>query len=416
MTKISEVDALEILDSRGNPTVRARVLLSDGSIGVGDAPSGASTGTHEALELRDGDPSRYGGKGVRKAVENVRSEIAPALRGRSPQEADDALIALDGTPDKSRLGANAVLAVSCAVAEAAASSQRIPLWRYLAQHRRARLPLPMVNILSGGLHAGRQLEFQDFLAVPHAASTYGEALHTVVAVHRAARQEIEARGYALTGTADEGGWGPRLENNQLALEVLTAAIERAGFRPGEDVSIALDVAATHFYRHGCYELRSESRTLDPQGLVELLADWCARFPVVSIEDGMAEDDWDGWRLLTGRLGSRVRLIGDDLFTTNPARIRRGLGQGAANAVLVKMNQIGTVTETLAVIDLCAEHNLEAVVSARSGETESSFLADLAVASGAGHIKVGSIRGSERLAKYNRLLALEAEDLPYGGAR
>lgn len=318
------------------------------------------------------------------------------------------MIELDGTANKSRLGANAILAVSCAVARAAATASRIPLWRHLAADRVPILPVPMVNILSGGLHAGGNIEFQDFLVIPQGYTDYGQALEAIVAVHRAARQVLEAREFVLTGVADEGGWGPRLQSNELALEILTCAVERAGLVPFEQMAIAIDVASTHFWHHGKYVLQSEARTLSGQEMCELLERWVSRYPVISIEDGLAEDDWDGWQKLTAVLGGRVQLIGDDLFATNLARLENGIARGAGNSVLVKMNQAGTLTETFAVIDRAREAGYRAVISARSGETEDAFLADLAVASGAGQIKVGSVRTSERMAKYNRLLKLERD--------
>ncbi len=416
--QITSVRALEILDSRGNPTLSVEVELEGSIRGEAKVPSGASTGKHEACELRDRDWTRYSGKGVRTAMANVEREIAPALVGTSAAdqaEVDRRLIELDGTPDKSRLGANAILGVSCAAARAMAAALGIPLWRRLQGSRKAVLPLPMVNIISGGLHAGRNLEFQDFLAVPHGLPGYSEALRAVVGIHRATRELLEDGGYLLTGVADEGGWGPRLPTNEAALEMLTRAIEKVGFAPGGEVSIAIDVAASHFYSGGRYELRSEERSLDSAGMIELLRDWTGRFPICSIEDGLAEDDWEGWRLLTEALQPRVQLVGDDLFTTNAERLERGIREGVANAVLVKMNQIGTLTETMDVVDRARAAGYRAVISARSGETEDPFLADLAVASGAGQIKVGSVRGSERLAKYNRLLEIERWDgIGYGG--
>jgi len=401
---IRDLRALEILDSRGNPTVMVEAELSDGATAGAKVPSGASTGKHEAVELRDGDPARYAGKGVRKAVENVHRVLAPALRGLDAADQaalDRRMIELDGTPDKSRLGANAILGVSCAVARAAARSGGVPLWRYLAGERRAALPVPMVNILSGGLHAGRNVEFQDFLAVPLNFPTYAEALEAIAAVHRDARAVLEKRGYLLTGVADEGGWGPRLPTNETALDVMVEAIG------GRSIAIAIDVASSHFYNDGKYELRTEGRSLASDGMIDLLAGWTARYPIVSIEDGLAEDDWAGWQKLTAALGAKVQHIGDDLFATNPERLERGIRERAANAVLVKMNQIGTLTETFQVIDRARAAGFRAVISARSGETEDDFLADLAVASGAGQIKVGSITRSERLAKYNRLLEIES---------
>jgi enolase len=418
--KIAALRALEILDSRGRPTIAVEASLSSGISAWVQVPSGASTGRHEAVELRDGDPSRYSGLGVRRAVGNVHDIIGPALVGMSAdnQEAvDRCLIGLDGTTDKSRLGANAILGVSCAVARAAAHNQWVPLWRWLQGSRRAVLPVPMVNILSGGLHAGGNIEVQDFLAIPHSFPTYAESLEAAVRIHRAAQRVLDERGTPVSGVADEGGWGPALSSNTEALDVLTASIERAGFRPGEQVSIAIDAASSHFHKDGKYTLRTESRVLNRTQMIEQLADWTRRYPVISIEDGLEEDDWAGWRELTAALGAGTQLIGDDFFTTNPERVRRGISEKSANAVLVKMNQIGTLTETFEVIDLARNAGWNAVISARSGETEDSFLADLAVASGAGQIKVGSITRSERLAKYNRLLEIEARGgLDYPGSR
>ena len=396
---ITAIRALEILDSRGNPTLSVEVELEGSIRGEAKVPSGASTGKHEAFELRDGDPGRYSGKGVRSAVGNVEQQIAPALMGVSAADqaaVDRRLIDLDGTANKSRLGANSILGVSCAVARAMAAAENIPLWRRLQGKRKASVPLPMINILSGGLHAGRNFEFQDFLAVPHGFSSYSEALHAAVAIHRAAHELLQAEGYLLTGVADEGGWGPRLPNNEAALDVLTRSIEAAGFEPRAQVSIAIDAASSHFHSGDRYELPSEGRSLTSSEMVRLLCDWCDRYPVCSIEDGLAEDDWDGWRALTGELGDRIQLVGDDLFTTNLKRLEKGIAEGAGNAVLDKMNQIGTLTETYEVIDRARSAGYRAVISARSGETEDPFLADLAVASGAGQIKVGSITLSERL--------------------
>ena len=414
--EIRGIRAMEVLDSRGNPTVAAEVRLADGTAAQASVPSGASTGTYEAVELRDGDSRRYQGKGVLRAVGHVNDVIAPALDGMDAgaQDALDArMIELDGTPGKSRLGANAILAVSCAAARAAAASLGVPLWRHLGGAREAVLPVPMVNILSGGHHASHHFEFQDFLVIPHGFASYPEALEAIVAVHRAARVEVEARGYPLTGVADEGGWGPKLPTNELALEILTAAIQRAGFAAAGQMTIALDVAATHFWHDGEYDLSTEGRMLSSDGMVQLLAGWAARYPVTSIEDGLSEDDWTGWQRLTTTLGGRLQLVGDDLFVTNLARLERGIAMRAGNAVLVKMNQIGTLTETLAVVDRARAAGYRVVISARSGETEDDFLADLAVASGAGQIKVGSVRTSERLSKYNRLLAL-SRDVPWAG--
>ncbi len=406
--KIERVRALEILDSRGTPTVQAQVWLSDGSSASAQAPSGASTGRHEAVELRDGDPVRHAGKGVLRAVRNVEEILGPAVIGldAADQAAVDArLIETDGSPNKARLGANALLALSCAAARATANARRIPLWRYLAGSRTPTMPIPMVNIISGGLHAGRNLEFQDFLVRPRGYPDLASALEAVTAVHRATGKLLAMKGCILTGVADEGGWGPRLASNEEAIQVLHEAIAQVG----ADMDIVLDVASSHFYEEGTYRL--EGRELTAEGMADLLAPWLEKYGVRSIEDPLAEDDWAGWQLLTARLGNQVRLVGDDLFVTNLTRLEKGIAECAANAVLVKMNQIGTLTETFGVIDRAREAGFGAVISARSGETEDSFLADLAVASGAGEIKVGSITRSERLAKYNRLLEIEKWEWP-----
>ena len=413
-TSIRSLSALQILDSRGNPTLEVEARLSDGSTGRFQVPSGASTGRHEALELRDGPEGRYEGRSVLKAVANVEGEIASALAGMAAADQaalDQRLIELDGSPNKGRLGANAILGVSGAIARAAAASAGLPLWRYLAGGRQASIPVPMVNILSGGLHAGGQIELQDFLAVPHGFGSFAESLEAAVLVRRAAERLLRADGFVLTGVADEGGLGPRLPSNQTAIELLVGAIEAAGFDPGEQISIALDVASSHFFCDGGYELASEARRLSEAEMIDLLEDWVERYPILSIEDGLAEDSWAGWTELTSRLGSRCRLIGDDLFATTLTRLERGVREKAGNAVLVKMNQVGTLTETFAVIDRAREAGFAAVVSARSGETEDDFLSDLAVASGMGQIKGGSVTRSERLAKWNRLLRIESATDP-----
>jgi enolase len=412
---IAQIRALEILDSRGRPTVEVEVRLAGGTVAAAQVPSGASTGLTEAHELRDGDARRYGGLGVLHACRHVEEVFAPALEGkdvREQQAIDAALCALDGTPNKQGLGANAILGISCAVARAAAQEEGVPLWEYLAEERKPRLPMPMVNILSGGLHTIGGIEVQDFLAIPKAATSFRQAMEWIVAIHRGARAELQARGIPLQGVADEGGWGPRLKSNEEALEILVRAIERAELVPGEQVTIALDIAASHFHRDGMYDLASEGHVLNAGGLVDLLEEWCKRYPVTSIEDGLDQSDWENWPRLTERLGKRAQIVGDDFLTTNRERVDRAIAAGAANAVLVKMNQIGTLTETFDVIDRARQAGWKAVVSARSGETEDSFLADLAVASGMGQIKVGSITRSERLAKYNRLLALEREGLSW----
>jgi enolase len=411
MPAISRLDAWPILDSRGRWTLAVEVQLTDGARAQAQVPAGASTGTHEAHARPAAD-----------AVAHVRGEIAAAVQGRTAAgpEIDAALCALDGTAHKSRLGANAILGVSCAVARALSISRGEPLWRTLraeySPSAPAAIPLPMVNILSGGLHAGGQIELQDFLLLPLGAASFRAALDMTLAVHDAARREIKRRRYTLTGVADEGGWGPRLPSNEAALDLLTVAIRSAGFTPGREAAIALDVAATHFFVQGAYHLRRERRALSAAEFIDLLAMWRERYAILSIEDGLAEDDWEHWPGLTARLGSHTQLIGDDFFVTQEARLLRGVQQRCANSVLVKMNQIGSLAETFAVVEQARRAGYTAVISARSGETEDSFLADLAVAAGAGQIKIGSITRSERLAKYNRLLELEhAGGLPFAGA-
>lgn len=412
--RVRDVRALEILDSRGKPTLSVTVRLSDGSSGTAQVPSGASTGKHEAIELRDADPAWYAGAGVGKAVSNVEKILGPAVAEHTVEslpDLDRRLIETDGTPEKGKLGANAILGVSCALARAVSCSRREPLWKTLVGsypgERTPSVPIPMVNILSGGLHASRNIEFQDFLAVGHGFERFRDALHAIVQVHRCAREVLEAKGFSVTGVADEGGWGPLLPRNETAVAIVSEAIERAKYKPREQVSIALDVASSHLFSNGAYHLRTEQRTMSSAEMVNLLAEWTGKYPVISIEDGLDQDDWAGWKQLTEELGEKVQLIGDDLFTTNFGRLQKGIRERAGNAILIKMNQIGTLTETFQVLDLARSHGLGAVVSARSGETEDTFLADLAVASGAGQIKVGSITRSERLAKYNRLLAIEA---------
>jgi enolase len=400
--KIQRVRAMEILDSRGNPTVQAEVMLSDGIRATAQVPSGASTGRHEALELRDGDLSRYDGKGVLQAVHNAGQILGPAVLGLDATDQasiDNRLIECG-----SGLGANAILAISCAAARAAAMATGQPLWKYLAAGRKPLLPVPMVNIISGGLHAGRNVEFQDFLAVPRDYPDFASSVEAVVRVHRKTGEILARRGYVLTGVADEGGWGPLLDSNEEAAAILRQAITDSG----ASMDIALDVAGSHFFGDAGYTL--EGRTLGGTEMTDLLEGWIGRYGITSIEDPLAEDDWAGWRLITERLGSRIQLVGDDLFVTNLDRLNRGVREGVANAVLVKMNQIGTLTQTFAVIDRAKQAGYAAVISARSGETEDGFLADLAVASGAGQIKIGSITRSERLAKYNRLLEIARWEL------
>jgi enolase len=407
---IEAIRAREVLDSRGQPTVEVEIALTGGWSGRAIVPSGASTGRHEALELRDGDLHRYRGRGVLQAVHNVNEIIAPELKGadaNEQQEIDGRLVALDGTANKSRLGANALLGVSLGVARAVAAAREKPLWLSLGGDRAHVLPLPMVNIISGGLHAGQNLDFQDFLVVPVGADTYSRALAMSVDVYQSTRELLAERGLS-TLKADEGGFGPALAGNRAALDLLLEAVERAGYQPGKDIGFAIDVAATHFFDGERYRLATEGEVYDAPSLVELLAGWVKRYPIVSIEDGLAEDDWEGWKTLTARLGGSVQLIGDDLFTTNPERLDRGIGEDVANAVLVKMNQIGTLTETLQVVDLAKRAGYRTVISARSGESEDSSIADIAVATNAGQIKIGSIAQSERLAKYNQLLRIEEQ--------
>jgi enolase len=410
--RIERVHGREVLDSRGAPTVEVEVELSGGVRGLASVPSGASRGSHEALELRDGDTRRYRGLGVRRAVANVNEVIAPALGGCDVLDQaaiDRSLIELDGTEAKTRLGANATLAVSLAVARAAAATRGLPLWRSLLDGRTPVLPLPMVNLISGGLHADRNLDLQDFLVVPVGAASLSGALELVAALHAATGELLATRGLS-TLKADEGGFGPVLRGNVEALELLCLAVERAGLELGGDVAFAIDVAASHLFdpESSLYRLEIDDRLLNASELVDLVEGWADSFPVVSVEDALAEDDWDGWAELTRRLGSRLQLIGDDLFVTNQARLERGIVSGVANAILVKMNQVGTLTETLAVVEQATAAGYAPVISARSGETEDSFLADLAVATGAGQIKVGSLAQSDRLAKYNQLLRIEEE--------
>ncbi len=410
MTAITDIHAREVLDSRGNPTVEVEVHLEDGSVGMAAVPSGASTGAHEAHERRDGDPARYGGKGVLGACDAVDGEIFDALGGMEAEEQrrlDRALIALDGTANKSRLGANAILGVSLACAKAAAEAAGQPLYRYVGGLGANVLPVPMMNVLNGGAHADNPIDIQEFMIVPVGAESFAGAVRAGAEVFHALRALLLEAGQSVN-TGDEGGFAPALSGADEALGFVMRAIEKAGYRPGEDVALALDAAATEFWAEGCYRLEGEGRTLDADGMAGYLEDLCARYPVVSVEDGMAEDDWDGWKALTERLGARVQLVGDDLFATNPERLARGLREGAGNAVLVKVNQIGTLTEALDVAALAMNAGWRAVMSHRSGETEDTTIADLAVASGCGQIKTGSLARSDRLAKYNRLLRIEEE--------
>ena len=410
-TIIEWVRGREVLDSRGNPTVEAEVGLAGGGVGWAAVPSGASTGQHEAVELRDGDPERYMGKGVRRAVENIDQVIAPALRGRSAAEQgelDRLMIELDGTPNKSNLGANAILAVSLAMARAVAGALDLPLYRYLGGGSASLLPVPLMNILNGGVHADNNVDFQEFMIVPWGASSFAESLRMGVETFHHLKKVLHKKGHT-TAVGDEGGFAPSLRSNTEALDQILEAIQAAGYKPGEEISLALDPASSEFFEDGKYVFKkSDKSARTPEEMVEFYADWVRQYPIISIEDGMAEDDWTGWRLITQRLGSQIQLVGDDNFVTNPQLLQKGIDAGIANAILIKLNQIGTLTETLETIELARRHGYNSVISHRSGETEDSFIADLAVASGAGQIKTGSASRSDRLAKYNRLLRIEAE--------
>ena len=409
MAVIELVLAREVLDSRGNPTLECEVGLEDGSIGRAIVPSGASTGRFEAVELRDGD-RRYGGKGVRNAVRNVNEVIAPALLdedGYDQRAVDRVLLDLDGTDNKAKLGANAVLGVSMAVARAAADSLGLSLFRYLGGAAARVVPVPMMNVLNGGVHADNDVDFQEFMIVPVGAPSFAEALRTGAEVYHALKEVLKEQGLA-TAVGDEGGFAPDLPGNEAALELLVTAIQRAGYAPGPEVALALDPATSELWRDGRYELAGEGRFLDSAGMVELLGDLCDRYPVVSVEDGLAEEDWDGWQALTEALGDRVQLVGDDLFVTSVDRIRRGLERGAANSVLLKINQIGSLSETFDAADLAHRNGWTTVVSHRSGETEDTTIADLVVALGGGQIKSGAPCRTERVAKYNQLLRIEEE--------
>lgn len=408
MLTITDCFAREILDSRGNPTVEVEITLACGAVGRAAVPSGASTGAFEAVELRDGDKGRYLGKGVEKAVDNVNSLIADELIGLdagSQAAIDTMLITLDGTPNKGRLGANAILGVSLAVAKAAAAALDLPLYHYIGGINARTLPTPMMNILNGGAHADNNVDIQEFMIMPVGADSWREALRMSAEVFHWLRAVLKEQGLA-TGVGDEGGFAPNLDSNEAALQVIMEAIKRAGYVPGEDIMLALDVAASELYRDGRYHLAGENRSLTAAELVDFYAGLIEKYPIISIEDGMAEDDWEGWQLLTERLGSRVQLVGDDLFVTNTERLARGIEQGVANSVLIKLNQIGTLTETLETIEMAKQAGYTTVISHRSGETEDTTIADLAVAINAGQIKTGAPSRSERVAKYNQLLRIE----------
>ena len=405
-TGIVEIHAREILDSRGRPTVEAEVTLESGVTGLAQVPSGASTGTFEAHELRDDDPGRYGGKGVLKAVENIEEQISPELYGMDALDQasiDLAMIELDGTPNKSKIGANAILAVSLATAKAAAATAGLPLYRYLGGPLSNVLPVPLMNVINGGAHADNNVDIQEFMIVPHGASSFAEALRWGAEVFAALSKVLKDKNL-LTGVGDEGGFAPNLGSNQEALDLLIAAIEKAGYKPGEQVALALDVASTELYKDGSYAF--DGATHSPAETIAYLDKLASQYPIVSIEDGLSEDDWDNWAAMNASLGSRTQLVGDDLFVTNPTRLQKGIELKAANAILIKLNQIGTLTETLEAIDLATRSGLRSVISHRSGETEDTTIADLAVATRAGQIKTGSLCRSERVAKYNRLLRIE----------
>ncbi len=410
MSQIASVHARQILDSRGQPTVEVEVGLASGALGRAAVPSGASTGVFEALELRDGDTQVYGGKGVMKAVANVEDELAGVLMGKeASQQAviDRTMIEFDGTPNKARLGANAILGCSMAVAQAAAADAGLPLYRYLGGARANRLPVPLMNILNGGAHADNSVDLQEFMVAPIGARTFAEAVQIGAEVYGSLKSVLRSRGLA-TGVGDEGGFAPDLPANEAALDIIVEAITAAGYTPGVEVALALDPATSEFYRDGAYHLEGEGRTLDAAGMIDFWVDLVDRYPIISIEDGMAEDDWDGWVALTEALGDRVQLVGDDLFVTNSIRLKKGIELGAGNALLVKVNQIGTLSETLSAMDMASRSGYASVVSHRSGETEDTFIADLAVATGAGQIKTGAPSRSERVAKYNQLIRIEEQ--------
>jgi enolase len=408
---IEQVHGREILDSRGNPTVEADVRVSGGFIGRAAVPSGASTGEHEAVELRDGDPERYLGKGVLKAVENIEAEIGPAIGGTeatNQRELDEKMIALDGTPNKGRLGANAILAVSMATTRAAANALGVPLYRYLGGANATVLPVPMMNILNGGAHADNNVDFQEFMVMPVGAESFPEALRWGVETFHTLKSVLKKRGYN-TAVGDEGGFAPSLKSNVEAIELVLEAIQQAGYTPGEQIAIALDPAASEFFKDGKYVFKKSDKSVhSSEQMVRYWADWARKYPIVSIEDGLAEDDWAGWKLLTKELGDKIQLVGDDLFVTNTERLARGIEEGVANSILIKVNQIGTVSETLDAIELARRNGYTSIISHRSGETEDTFIADLAVATGAGQIKTGSASRTDRVAKYNQLLRIQEE--------
>jgi len=419
MTAITDIRAREILDSRGFPTVEVEVLLEDGSRGRAAVPSGASTGAHEAVELRDGDKKRYGGKGVLNAVASVNGEIFDAVGGLDAEEQtkiDRIMIELDGTPNKGRLGANAILGVSLAAAKAAAVSANMPLYRYVGGTSARVLPVPMMNIVNGGAHADNPIDFQEFMIMPVGAASFREALRMGSEIFHTLKKALKDAGHN-TNVGDEGGFAPNLKDADAALGFVMKSVEAAGYKPGSDVLLALDCASTEFFRNGKYEYEGEGKSRDPEAQASYLADLCSRYPIISIEDGMAEDDWAGWKILTDKIGKKVQLVGDDLFVTNEKRLRQGIEKGVGNAILVKVNQIGSLTETLEAVDAAHRASYRAVMSHRSGETEDATIADLAVATNCGQIKTGSLARSDRTAKYNQLLRIEEElgsEARYGG--
>ncbi len=410
MSQIADIRAREIIDSRGNPTVEADVILDSGAMGRAAVPSGASTGSREAIELRDGDKSRFMGKGVLKAVENINGEIREALLGMDPSDQvkiDQAMIDLDGTPNKARLGANAILAVSMATAKAAAADEGLPLYRYLATSDEFLMPVPMMNIINGGEHADNSVDLQEFMIMPVGAPSINEAIRWGAEVFHNLKKVLSDKGYN-TAVGDEGGFAPDLKSNEEAITVILEAIDKAGYKAGEDIFIAIDAASSEFYKDGNYVLGSENKTLSSEEFADFLNDWVDRYPIISVEDGMDEGDWDGWKVLTEKIGNKAQLVGDDLFVTNPAILAEGIEKHIGNSILIKVNQIGTLTETLAAIKMAKENGYTAVISHRSGETEDTTIADLAVATSAGQIKTGSMSRSDRIAKYNQLIRIAEE--------
>ncbi|VFM95084.1 MAG: enolase [Candidatus Kentron sp. G] len=417
MAKITDIKAREVIDSRGNPTVEADVILDSGAMGQAAVPSGASTGSREAVELRDGDSNRFGGKGVTKAVDNIHNVIKPAIAGMDPSnqaEIDDKMIELDGTDNKGKLGANALLAVSMATAKAAACDQGVPLYRYLGGVGPFQMPVPMMNIINGGEHADNNVDLQEFMIMPVGAPSIREAIRYGAEVFHALKKVLQGRGMN-TAVGDEGGFAPDLPSNESAIEVILEACKNAGYEPGKDIYIALDCASSEFYKDGKYNIASEGKVLSSAEFADYLGEWVDKYPIISIEDGMDESDWDGWKALTDKIGKKVQLVGDDLFVTNPKILQEGIDKGIANSILIKVNQIGTLTETLKAIQMAKTAGYTNVISHRSGETEDATIADLAVATSAGQIKTGSLSRSDRIAKYNQLIRIEEELLPKGAS-